>query len=46
MLPMQPGDVVKTYADIKKSKKMLGYSPKVTIEQGIKSYLEWYMAHY
>ncbi len=41
-LPMQPGDVPITYADTSKSEKLLGYDPKVTIEQGLKNFVEWY----
>ncbi|MFH1443285.1 MAG: GDP-mannose 4,6-dehydratase [Candidatus Micrarchaeota archaeon] len=40
-LPIQEGDLKNTYADISKAKKMLDYSPKVKIEQGIKKYFEW-----
>lgn len=41
-LPMQPGDVDRTYADISKAKKLLGYSPKTSFEEGIKKFIEWY----
>ena len=41
-LPMQPGDVDRTYADISKAKKLIGYEPKVSFEQGIKNFIEWY----
>jgi UDP-glucuronate 4-epimerase len=41
-LPDQPGDVPLTYADITKSRKFLGYSPKVKIEQGIPLFVEWF----
>ncbi len=41
-MPIQPGDVTITYADITKSKKLLGYSPKVSIEEGIRNFVEWY----
>ncbi len=40
--PLQPGDVEKTFADIIKAKKLLGYEPKITIEEGIKRYIEWF----
>jgi len=39
---IQPGDVTITYADITKSKKLLGYSPETSIEQGIRNFVEWY----
>lgn len=41
-LPMQPGDVDRTYADISKAKKLIGYEPKTTFEEGIKKFIEWY----
>ena len=41
-LPMQPGDVDRTYADITKAKKLIGYEPKTTFEEGIKKFVEWY----
>jgi UDP-glucuronate 4-epimerase len=41
-LPMQPGDVDRTYADISKAKVEFGYSPKYTFEDGIKSFIDWY----
>jgi len=42
MLPMQPGDMLETYADISKSKKLLGFNPKTNIEEGIKKFVLWY----
>ena len=39
---MQPGDVKKTYADIEKSKIKLGFSPKINIQKGIDSFLDWF----
>jgi len=41
-LPLQKGDVLITYADITKAKKLLGYMPKVEIEEGIKEFVLWY----
>lgn len=41
-LPMQPGDVDRTFASIDKAKSLLGYEPKVTFEEGIKKFVEWY----
>lgn len=46
MLPMQAGDVPETFADIAKARKMLGFSPKVKIEQGIHEFLKWYREYY
>jgi UDP-glucuronate 4-epimerase len=41
-LPMQPGDVDITYADISKAQKLLGYKPDTTIKQGMKEFFDWY----
>ena len=43
VLPMQPGDVDRTYADISKAKKLLGYSPKFTFKEGIQKFIDWYI---
>lgn len=40
-LPMQPGDVNQTYADIDKARRELGYEPKTTLEEGLKKFVEW-----
>lgn len=40
---MQPGDVKQTYADISKARKLLGYSPKTKVEEGMRIFCEWYM---
>jgi UDP-glucuronate 4-epimerase len=44
MLATQPGDVSITYADITKAKRVLGYQPKVKMEEGIRRFVEWYKA--
>ena len=41
-LPMQPGDVERTYADVSKAKELIGYEPKISFEQGIRNFVEWY----
>ena len=41
-LPMQPGDVERTYADISKAKRLIGYEPKTSFTEGIKKFVEWY----
>lgn len=46
MLPMQPGDVVETYADITESEKYLGYAPKTPISKGIPEFVKWYKDRY
>jgi UDP-glucuronate 4-epimerase len=41
-LPEQPGDVPITWANIDKAKRLLGYSPKTSMEQGLRSFVAWY----
>ena len=40
-LPMQDGDVLRTFADISRAKSVLGYNPVVNIADGISNYVEW-----
>jgi len=46
LLPMQPGDVMETYSDTTKAKKMLKYNPTVTLDEGIKKFAEWFKGYY
>ena len=46
MLPIQPGDVPETSADIQKSREMLGFDPKTPIREGIRKFLIWYRDYY
>jgi len=41
-LPDQPGDVPITYADVTKAARVLGYSPKVPIREGLRRFVAWY----
>ena len=41
-LPMQPGDVDRTFADISKAKKLIGYNPKTSFKEGIENFIKWY----
>lgn len=41
-LPMQPGDVDRTFADISKAKKLIGYNPKTSFKEGVENFVEWY----
>jgi UDP-glucuronate 4-epimerase len=43
---MQEGDVDITYANIDKAKKILGYQPTTTFEEGLKKFIEWHNATY
>ena len=40
--PMQPGDVDITFANIDKAKKLFGYAPSTSLEDGIASFVKWY----
>lgn len=46
MLPMQPGDVYQTYADIAHSQDKLGYCPATSIEQGIPEFVRWFKEYH
>ncbi|MGD9511726.1 MAG: capsular biosynthesis protein CpsI, partial [Geminicoccaceae bacterium] len=42
LLPMQPGDVPATYADIQDLEAATGFTPKTPIEQGVEQFVRWY----
>jgi len=44
-LPMQPGDVLKTNADIEKAKQIIGYNPATKFQNGIKKFVEWFLGN-
>jgi len=45
LLPMQLGDVLETCAEIDKAKKLLNFSPKVSLEEGIRRFVTWYKSY-
>ncbi|WP_111411708.1 NAD-dependent epimerase [Billgrantia lactosivorans] len=45
-LPMQPGDVPRTWADTEALLQATGYRPKVGVEEGVKRFVEWYRGFY
>lgn len=45
-LPMQPGDVHATFADISKSREKLGFYPKTSLKEGLPKFIEWYQEYY
>lgn len=45
-LPMQPGDVLQTWADTAGLQKDYSYHPTTTIQEGVRQYLEWYRGYY
>ena len=45
-LPMQPGDVYETYADVSELMKDYGFKPSTTIEEGLSRFAEWFLSYY
>ena len=45
-VPMQPGDVKKTYADVANLENFVGYKPKTDIKYGLKRFVEWYKSYH
>lgn len=45
-LPMQPGDVYETYADVSELMKDFGFKPATTIEEGLSKFAEWFLKYY
>lgn len=46
LLPIQPGDVPSTFADVKDLIQDLGYQPKTNIQDGVKKFVDWYKSYY
>lgn len=42
MLPRQPGDVKRTFADIEKARSLLGYNPNTSMKEGVERFIEWF----
>ncbi len=45
-MPMQAGDVARTEADVATTREALGYQPKVSVEEGVGRFVEWYREYY
>ena len=45
-LPLQPGDVADTYADVNNLQKKFNYKPSTTIVDGVSNFIEWYKSYY
>jgi UDP-glucuronate 4-epimerase len=45
-LPMQPGDVTGTYADVSDLTRDTGYHPSTPVEEGVKNFIQWYKQYY
>ena len=46
LLPMQLGDVPDTYADVEDLMRDVGYKPATPVEQGVRTFVEWYLGYY
>jgi len=46
MLPLQPGDVPDTYANVDDLVNDMGYKPNTRVEDGIRNFVEWYKDYY
>ncbi|MBN9503888.1 hypothetical protein ABT09_00575 [bacterium SCN 57-13] len=46
MMPLQPGDVLETYADVSRLEAATGYSPSTPIEVGLPKFVEWYRSYF
>jgi UDP-glucuronate 4-epimerase len=46
LLPLQPGDVVETYANVDHLQKEIGFKPNTKIEDGIQLFVDWYRDYY
>ena len=46
LLPLQPGDVPNTYADVVDLVRDFDYKPSITVKQGVAKFIEWYKNYY
>lgn len=46
LLPMQPGDVPNTYADVDSLIQNFGYKPETPVEKGVQKFADWYISYY
>jgi Nucleoside-diphosphate-sugar epimerases len=46
LMPMQAGDILATYADIKDLMDDVGFKPTISLEEGLKKFVEWYRGYY
>ena len=46
LLPLQPGDVPDTYADVEDLAEDVGYQPATPIEEGVARFVDWYREYY
>jgi UDP-glucuronate 4-epimerase len=46
LLPMQPGDVPATFADVSDLSRDFGFRPSISIEEGVRRFVDWYLDYY
>jgi UDP-glucuronate 4-epimerase len=46
LMPMQPGDVPRTEADVTETLAALDYAPATGVEEGVGKFVDWYLEHY
>lgn len=46
LMPMQPGDIPEAFADIDRSRELLGFDPKTNIGEGIAKFIDWFKGYY
>jgi UDP-glucuronate 4-epimerase len=46
LLPLQPGDVPDTYADVSELEQAVRYKPATPVKEGVAQFVEWYRSHY
>jgi UDP-glucuronate 4-epimerase len=46
LMPIQPGDVPATYADVDDLTRDVGFKPSTSIEEGVGRFVEWYRGYY
>jgi len=46
MMPMQPGDVARTEADVTETREAIGYAPTTSVETGVARFVDWYLDYY
>ena len=46
MLPLQPGDVPDTWADVEDLVRDVGYRPQTPVEEGVRKFVDWYLSYY
>ena len=45
-MPMQPGDVLNTWADTRELEQRIGFRPQITLATGVPSFIDWYCSYY